>query len=82
MAEINVKKAVQESYGAIAREVTSDSKATAVAEAFGYNHEELSQLPEGANMGLSCGNPLALASLKQVPAPQTITVENAELILG
>lgn len=63
---ISTKKAVQESYGTIARTVTSDAKATAVAEAFGYNREELSQLPEGANMGLSCGNPLVLASLKLV----------------
>jgi len=30
----------------------------------GYSSEELAALPEGANMGLSCGNPTALASLK------------------
>jgi SAM-dependent methyltransferase len=30
----------------------------------GYSAEELAALPEGANMGLSCGNPNALASLK------------------
>lgn len=30
----------------------------------GYGAEELGVLPEGANMGLSCGNPNALASLK------------------
>lgn len=29
----------------------------------GYSVEELSVLPEGANMGLSCGNPNALAAL-------------------
>jgi len=32
--------------------------------AIGYSAEELAALPEGANMGLSCGNPAALAALK------------------
>lgn len=36
-----------------------------VAQAVGYAKESLDQLPEGANMGLSCGNPGALASLKE-----------------
>lgn len=35
-----------------------------VAEAVGYASTDLESLPEGANMGLSCGNPTALASLK------------------
>ncbi|MCC7377603.1 MAG: arsenite methyltransferase [Verrucomicrobiales bacterium] len=30
----------------------------------GYSVEELQALPEGANMGLSCGNPAALAALR------------------
>lgn len=30
----------------------------------GYSDEELKALPEGANLGLGCGNPVALASLK------------------
>jgi len=34
-----------------------------VAIAVGYAGEDLTLLPEGANMGLSCGNPTALASL-------------------
>ena len=29
----------------------------------GYDQDELSNLPEGANLGLGCGNPVALASL-------------------
>jgi arsenite methyltransferase len=36
----------------------------AVAEAFGYSAEELGSIPAEANMGLSCGNPTAFASLK------------------
>jgi len=35
-----------------------------LAQYVGYSSEELTALPEGANMGLSCGNPTALASLK------------------
>ncbi len=30
----------------------------------GYSAEELAKVPDGANMGLGCGNPVALASLK------------------
>jgi len=36
----------------------------ALVRTIGYSTEELSSLPEGANMGLSCGNPNALAELK------------------
>ncbi|MBX3316546.1 MAG: arsenite methyltransferase [Phycisphaeraceae bacterium] len=35
-----------------------------LAEAIGYSQSELASMPEGANMGLSCGNPTAIASLK------------------
>ena len=35
-----------------------------LAEAIGYTVEELQVLPEAANMGLSCGNPTAIAGLK------------------
>jgi arsenite methyltransferase len=35
-----------------------------LAEHIGYSEDELKTLPEGANMGLSCGNPTAIASLK------------------
>ncbi len=35
-----------------------------LAKQIGYSAEELAALPEGANMGLSCGNPNALAALK------------------
>lgn len=38
----------------------------AVAKSFGYTEEELSAIPEGANLGLSCGNPLAITSLREV----------------
>jgi ubiquinone/menaquinone biosynthesis C-methylase UbiE len=31
----------------------------------GYSDEDLGSVPEGANLGLGCGNPVALASLKK-----------------
>lgn len=36
-----------------------------LAQAIGYSKAELAQIPVEANMGLSCGNPTAIASLKQ-----------------
>jgi SAM-dependent methyltransferase len=38
--------------------------AAAVAASIGYTEAQLAIMPEGANMGLSCGNPTAIASLK------------------
>lgn len=35
-----------------------------LSEALGYSHEETSCVPAGANMGLGCGNPSTIASLK------------------
>lgn len=35
-----------------------------LAERIGYSADELAALPEGANLGLSCGNPNALAALQ------------------
>lgn len=57
---------VRVKYGAVATSTLSsdDQGVRAVAEAFGYSAEELSSIPAGANMGLSCGNPTATASLK------------------
>jgi len=36
-----------------------------LAEAVGYDAESLANLPDGANMGLSCGNPVAIAALQE-----------------
>ncbi len=36
-----------------------------LAQAVGYDAESLAVLPVGANMGLSCGNPLVIAALKE-----------------
>lgn len=35
-----------------------------ISQKMGYTAEELASIPDGANMGLSCGNPQAIANLK------------------
>jgi SAM-dependent methyltransferase len=42
----------------------ASSDAGALAAQVGYSQAELASLPEGTNMGLSCGNPTAIASLR------------------
>jgi hypothetical protein len=37
-----------------------------IATAFGYSVEALHSVPDQANLGLSCGNPLAAANLRKV----------------
>jgi SAM-dependent methyltransferase len=61
-----LKEAVREKYGAVARSGTvSEGEGTRkVAAAFGYSADELESIPADANMGLSCGNPTAFAELK------------------
>ena len=56
-------ESVKSKYGAVAESTLSSDHAgvKAVAEAFGYSPEELTSIPAGANMGLSCGNPTATA---------------------
>ena len=43
---------------------STGSAAAALVKKIGYTESELAGLPESANMGLSCGNPTAVASLK------------------
>ena len=75
--EVDVQKAVRERYGRIARTRGSccgaEEAATCgcggasqdMSRLIGYSDEELGTLPEGADLGLGCGNPVALASLKK-----------------
>ncbi|GIK05279.1 hypothetical protein Aspvir_009383 [Aspergillus viridinutans] len=61
-------QAVQDYYGGLAERGSTDRSEgyqTSVAKAFGYDPEDLRSLPENANLGVSCGNPLALASLRE-----------------
>ena len=65
MAE-QVLDSVRSKYGPVAESSLSNDHAgvKAVAEAFGYSAEELTSIPAGANMGLSCGNPTATAHIR------------------
>jgi arsenite methyltransferase len=58
---------VRNQYADVARSGLSNeaSSVRSIASAFGYSEDELNQLPPEANMGLSCGNPLALAGLRE-----------------
>lgn len=56
---------VTERYSAASRGATAEY-GQAVAKAFGYSEQELAAIPQEANLGLSCGNPLALASIREV----------------
>ena len=57
---------VSERYGATARADNSAVYSSSVAKAFGYSDAELKSIPADANLGLSCGNPLAIAGLREV----------------
>jgi arsenite methyltransferase len=63
---MSVEQVVQSKYSAVAVSglSTHHGGVKAVAEAFGYSGDELASIPAEANMGLSCGNPTAFASLK------------------
>jgi arsenite methyltransferase len=64
---VSIEQAVQSSYGAVAKSGRSSDHegVKAVAEAFGYSADQLASIPAEANMGLSCGNPTAFASLSE-----------------
>lgn len=36
-----------------------------ISSGIGYSQEEMDKVPEGSNLGLGCGNPIALASIKE-----------------
>ncbi len=44
---------------------STSSSAADISLVMGYTLEEISDVPEGANLGLGCGNPQAIASLKR-----------------
>ncbi len=74
MNENEIKKNVREGYAKVAKQSTSCCTPTTsccttlpetVGKSIGYNEQEMSSVPEGANLGLGCGNPVALASIKE-----------------
>jgi SAM-dependent methyltransferase len=76
MNTAEVKEMVRARYGSIAAGAASDccapsccgGTAASVADSksadMGYSAEELAAVPEGANLGLGCGNPQAIAAMK------------------
>lgn len=67
---------VQACYGDIAKRATdthSRGNEEKIAMAFGYSLEDLQSLPNKMNLGLSCGNPVASAHLKQVSEDRSIS---------
>jgi len=75
MKEADVKKVVREKYGKIASQQSSccqpttscccgGDAASSISKFIGYSENDLAAVPDGANLGLGCGNPIALASLK------------------
>jgi SAM-dependent methyltransferase len=75
MEKEEIKSKVREGYGLVARENTSccgtlssccgaGASIQSIGEKIGYSRAEMGQVPEGANLGLGCGNPVALAGLK------------------
>lgn len=76
MRNEKIKKIIKEKYGKIAYEESScctqasccgesADLARDIGKKIGYSEEELKTIPEGANLGLGCGNPVALASLRE-----------------
>ena len=75
MKEEKVKKLVRNRYAKVAKSNGSCCASNVsccsapaneqVSKMIGYSEEEMNAVPEGANLGLGCGNPTALASLKE-----------------
>jgi SAM-dependent methyltransferase len=67
-SEEKIREVVREGYARVATQGESCCGGSApeqLAESIGYSEADLAGLPEGANMGLSCGNPTALAELRE-----------------
>ena len=73
----DIKKKVRESYARIAEQGSScccgpsssccgsTDTLQEISRGIGYSDEEIATVPNGANLGLGCGNPVAMASLKE-----------------
>ncbi|KAK0616567.1 S-adenosyl-L-methionine-dependent methyltransferase [Immersiella caudata] len=64
MDSTRIYNQVREHYSAASRG-SPPQYSEAIAKSFGYSDQELANIPEGANLGLSCGNPLAIASIRE-----------------
>ncbi|UCE29899.1 MAG: arsenite methyltransferase [Candidatus Bathyarchaeota archaeon] len=69
-SEKEIKEFVRKRYGEIAQTRrsccgSSTREHAGAARIMGYSEEDLTNIPESSNMGLGCGNPTALVSLKK-----------------
>jgi arsenite methyltransferase len=73
MKDQEAKRVVKERYGRVAEQSGScccsssccgTAKPEEIGRKIGYSEEELASAPTGANLGLGCGNPIALASIR------------------
>ncbi|MBW8036646.1 MAG: arsenite methyltransferase, partial [Planctomycetes bacterium] len=78
MKNDEIRQAVRKTYGQVAQSdgggcgcgesaccgTEGDSSAKSTSVNLGYSDDDVSSVPEGANMGLGCGNPQAIASLR------------------
>lgn len=76
MEDKKIRKIVREGYAQIAKQdssccshvkscCSSTDSPQEISQQIGYTEEEVQAVPEGANLGLGCGNPVALASLRE-----------------
>jgi SAM-dependent methyltransferase len=76
MEKEEIRKVVRDGYAKIAKQNSSccapvesccgsTDLAQDISRNIGYTEEELKAVPEGANLGLGCGNPVAVASLRE-----------------
>jgi len=76
MKQEEIKKAVRDGYAKIAKNAGtcclpsasccgSENSVEKISRGIGYSPEDMKSAPEGANLGLGCGNPVALASLRE-----------------
>ena len=76
MKKKDIKKVIKKEYGEIIKQKSSCcslpssccgniNSADDISKRVGYTDNDISAVPEGANLGLGCGNPIALASLKE-----------------
>ena len=75
MKDQKIKKIVRNRYAKVAKTsgsccasniscCSASPTGAQVSKLVGYSQEEMNSVPEGANLGLGCGNPTAVASLK------------------
>ncbi|MDM7939119.1 MAG: arsenite methyltransferase [Methanothrix sp.] len=75
MKEREIKRAVKEGYARIAKQATSyyasrgccgcSDVSEEICRRLGYSEEEIQAAPPESNLGLGCGNPVSLATLKE-----------------